>query len=196
MQHELFKLDAASLRDLDTPGQRIVVYHFNLPSATHTPHRASFETVLGQVERDFLPASRQNVVVPLYFQISAVYNLIHNTTGEERLWQGSFNPRSRDLGQVSPFRPFDPASFVDFAHTRSQTDRVFQQLSRTADEKESTWTLGDILSVIISFQATLRLEHSIFTSHPELAGRPGPRNADGPRGRPRTRRTVFRLDLD
>lgn len=195
MQHEQFKLDAASLHDIDSPGQRIVVYHFNLPSATHTPHRATFETVLRQVEQDFEPGQGQrHVVVPLYYQISAVYTLIHRETGQERYWQGSFNPRSRDLGQVSPFRPFEPATFVDFAFPRCQTPRVSEQLSQTADDKESVWTLGDVLSVIVSFQATLRLEHGIFRRHPELSGAGGLQRPR--RGAPRTRRTVFRLDLE
>lgn len=199
MQHERFKLDGASLRDLDTPGQRIVVYHFNVP-ATHTPHRASFETVRRIVEEDYQPERRELVVVPLYFQISAVYTLIHRDTGEERLWQGSFNPRSRDRGQVTPFRPFESASFVDYVQTRSDQERVANQLNRTTDEKESVWTLGEVLSVIISFQSTLRLDHPIFTQRPALLGRHGGGEEEdrgrGRRGAARTRRTVFRLDLE
>ena len=114
MNYQEFKLDGAAILDSDSPQQRIVVYHFNIP-VDRAQDIATFERVRQQIEQDFPAESNRDVDVPLYFQISAVYNLVHRETGEERLWQGSFNPRSRDLGQVTVFRPFDSQTFVDYA---------------------------------------------------------------------------------
>lgn len=204
MQYEEFKLDAASLTDPLYPDQRIIAYHFNIPQERNQD-RATFERVLHQVETDFPLESRHREVLPLYFQISAVYTLIHRDTGAERLWQGSFNPRARDLGRLTDFRVYDPRTFVDYALPRCQTERVLTHLRNANDQQETVWTVGDILSIIISFQCTVTPGHPIFTLHPELGGhhlpppqigRRGQRNGGRQRGAARgTRRAVFRLNL-
>jgi hypothetical protein len=212
MPYDTFTLDGAALFNSDQPQERIVTYHFNIPTRL-TPFRATFETILGQVEADFPAESRQQVVIVPYFQISAVYTLIHRDTGLERLWQGSFNPRSRERGQVVAFRHLDPATFVNFAQVRCQTDHVVQQLGNITDQQETVWTLGDILSVILTIQTTVRIQHPVFVRHPELLGRVqedqghgrGRRGPDGEGGRRRRRqgrrarrgvRFVFRLVLE
>lgn len=199
MQHEDFKLDAASITDSQFPEQRIIAYHFNIP-AERSQDRLTFETVARLVEADFPPENQDRVVVPLYFQISAVYTLIHRDTGAERVWLGSFNPRSRDRGRLTDFRAWDPRTFVDYALPRCQTRRVLNQLENVNDQQETVWSVGDVLSIIVSFQCTVHVRHQVFNRRPQLRGRDDPPAADengrGRRGGQRSRRTVFRLNLE
>jgi len=198
MPYDRFKLDGAALLDFDQLHQRIITYHFNIPLRL-TPLRSTFETILRQLEQDFPAESRHLVTFVPYFQISAVYTLIHRDTGAERLWQGSFNPRSRERGQVTAFQYLDPARFIDFAHTRCQTRHVLQALNNNTDQQETVWTVGELLSVILTVQTTVRVNHPVFTNHPELLpGRHGARGQQPRRrqaGRP-SRRAVFSLDLE
>ena len=198
MNYQEFKLDGAAILDSDSPQQRIVVYHFNIP-VDRAQDIATFERVRQQIEQDFPAESNRDVDVPLYFQISAVYNLVHRETGEERLGQGSFTPRSRDLGQVTVFRPFDSQTFVDYALTRSSTERVLHQLNSRTQGKDSVWSVGELLSIIITVQATVRLRHPVFLRHPDLLGPDhggNDRGRGGNRGPHARRRTVFRMALD
>lgn len=187
MPYDIFGLDAIALFDADTPHLRIVAYHFNIPERLAT-ERPTFEKILQQLETDFPAESANRVEVVPYFQISAVYTLIHNTTGTERLWQGSFNSRSRQRGQVVAFRPFDPATFVDFALARCHPRYVLQQLNTNTDQQDTVWTVGDLLSVVLTVQTTVHLRHPVFGRHPALRG--------VRHGRQRRRRAVFRLDLE
>jgi len=186
MTHQQFKLDGAALFDSNSPHQRILVYHFNVP-IDRCETAETFQIIQRQVETDFPDQDRARVVVPLYFQISAVYVLVHRETGEERYWQGSFNPRSRDLGQITVFRPFDVNTFVPYALSRSNPRYVLNELNHRVDGQESVWGVDRILSIIISVQATVRTTHIVFERHPQLLG--GRRH--GP-----TRRTIFRLHFD
>lgn len=212
MPYDNFTLDGAALFDPNSPNLRIVTYHFNIPERL-TPDRPTFETILRQVETDFPAESRGLVSVVPYFQISAVYTLIHRNTGTERLWQGSFNPRSRERGQVLAFRYLDPATFVDFALARCQSQHVVQTLGNYADQQETVWALGEILSVIVTVQTTVHIRHPVFVHHPELLGggvaaaagrrhqqgqhgRPGPVGAGRRRAGRRLQRAVFRLVLE
>lgn len=195
MPYDTFTLDGAALFDPENPQQRIVTYHFNIPERL-TPLRQTFETVLGQVETDFPATSQDQVVVVAYYQISAVYTLIHRDTGAERLWQGSFNPRSRERDQVLAFRYMDRATFVDFTHARSQTPHVLQQLNIANDQQETVWTVGDLLSVVLTIQTTVRARHPVFARHPELLGHRQQQHGRRRAGRRARRRAVFRLVLE
>jgi hypothetical protein len=126
-----------------------------------------------------------------------VYELIHRDSGTIRLWTGSFNLRSRELGQVTPFRPFDPASFVDFVQERSQPDYIQRQQQNVADQKETAWTVGDVLSAVITVQATVRPSHSVFGRYPLLRSHHDQREAQGQAGvgQKRVRRKVVHLHL-
>jgi hypothetical protein len=114
MSYQDFKLDGAALYDSSSPHQRIVVYHFNIP-IDRCETIDTFETIQRQLETDFPLEDQARVVLPLYFQISAVYVLINRETLEQRNWLGSFNPRSRDSGQITIYRPFDRQTFVPYA---------------------------------------------------------------------------------
>lgn len=193
MSYDEFRLDGVSLADPDSPQQRLVSFHFNVPSRL-AASRVTFEEIRDRVISDFPVNDAPRVVQVPYFQISAVYELIHRVSGAVRLWSGSFNLRSRELGQVTPFRPFDPASFVDFVQERSQPEYIQRQQQNVADQKETAWTVGDVLSAVITIQATVRPSHSIFDRYPQLREHHGARGQAGV-GRHRVRRKVVRLLL-
>jgi len=174
MSFDVFKLDAAALFDSQSPQQRIVIYNFNVPVPQNEDPN-SFATIRRQVETDFPLQDQARVIVPLYFQICACYALVHRETLELRYWQGSFNPRARDLGQITVFRPFDHETFVTYAVSRSNTRYVLEELNNRIDGQESVWSVDRILSVIVSVQATVRTTHIVFQRHPDLLrGNHGP----------------------
>lgn len=183
LEHERFKLDAAAIPIVGFQQQHIIVYNFNLPIALGQDI-ASLQRVQQQIETD-LPAGAQGTINPPYFQITAVYSIIHQGTNEERLWLGSFNPRARDLSQVTVFRPFDAPSFVNYCVLNADPDRVRNKLTAVVNGRNSLWALHNIISLIISVQASVALNHPIFTRQPLLAHQI-----------PQRRRNVFRIYFD
>lgn len=188
MQHqqERFKLDAAAIQLSRLQQQRIIIYNFNIPiDQAQSP--ASWETVRQQILADFPPGAPGSISQP-YFQLTAVYTIIHRNTNEERLWLGSFNPRARDLSQITAFRPLDHDTFVNYSVVNSEPTRVRNKLDSGVNTRNSVWNLGNILSIIASVQSTVSTSHLIFHNHPELLhyGRHGAHH----------KRSVFRLYFD
>lgn len=190
MQHQLFKVDGAAITDRDNPNQRIVIYNINIP-IERAQSAQTFETVRQLVSTDFPEEDRGRLVFPLYFQISAVYTLIHRHTGEERVWAGSFSPRARNLGEVTAFRPYDSGTFVQYALLHCSQDRIAERLDSRTSGIESAWSVGEILSVVVSIQGTARTSHVVFRNHPTLLGHGRAER----RGR-QAQRSVFRMDLE
>lgn len=185
-EYERFKLDAAAIQIARSAQQRIIVYNFNLP-IEYAQIAAHWETVLQKVETD-LPPRAAGTISPPYFQLTAVYTIVHRNTNEERLWLGSFNPRARDLSQVTAFRPVDPSAFVNYCLTNSEPNRVRNKLDGVVNTRNSVWNLGEILSIIASVQSTVQSTHPIFYNHPELFQYGG--------DRAQHKRSVFRLYFD
>ena len=168
-QYQEFKLDGAAISDQADPQQRILVFNFNVPiERAQSP--AAFERIRQQIATDFPDESRENVVVPLYYQISATYVLVHRNTGEERFWLGSYNPRARDLSTVTVFRPYVPETFVQHAVTSCSQQSILNRLEDRTAGTESVWTISRLLSVIVSVQATARIRHPVFYHHRSLLG--------------------------
>jgi hypothetical protein len=61
------------------------------------------------------------------------------------------------------------------------------------DQQETVWKVGELLSVVLTVQTTVHLQHPVFLRHPELRG---VRHGRLGRRRRRARRAVFRLDLE
>ena len=168
-QCQEFKLDGAAISDSVDPNQRILVFNFNVPiERAQSP--AAFERIRQQIDTDFPVESRESVVVPLYYQISAAYVLVHRDTGEERFWLGSYNPRARDVSTVTEFRPYDPQTFVQHSVTSCSQQNIFNRLEDRTAGTESVWRLSRLLSVIVSVQATARIRHPVFYHHRTLLG--------------------------
>lgn len=183
LEHERFKLDGAAIPIVRFQHQRIIVYNFNLPIAL-SQNIDAITRVKQQIEAD-LPAGAIGAITPAYFQITAVYTIVHEGTNEIRLWLGSFNPRARDLSQVTAFRPFDANTFVDYCVLNGDPDRVRNKLTALVNGRRSVWKLDTIISLIISVQATVSLEHPIFIHRPSLAHQAHQR-----------RRNVFKIYFD
>lgn len=183
-EHERFKLDGAALKVARNHQQRIIIYNFNLPIDV-AQTRQHWETVFSRIELD-LPFGAPGTIYPPYFQLTAVYYIVHRTTNEERLWLGSFNPRARDLSQITAFRPIDANTFVDYCLANSQPDRVRNKLDGGVNTRDSVWNLGDILSIIVTVQSTVHQDHIIFQRHPELLNQHGGR----------FKRSVYRVYFD
>jgi len=195
MSSEVFKLDAAALFDSQSPHRRIIIYNFNVP-VQRSEDPETFETIRRQIETDFPIQDQARVIVPLYFQICAVYVLVHRETGEERHWQGSFNPRSRDLGQITIFRPFDHQTFVPYALSHSRHQYVLNELNNRIEGQESVWSVDRILSIIVSIQATVRTTHIVFQRHPLLLGGGGGAGGQGHHQGRANGRIHLRLQLE
>lgn len=185
-EYERFKLDAAAIQIARNSQQRIIVYNFNLP-IEQAQSEVHWNTVRQKVETD-LPPGAAGTISPPYFQLTAVYTIIHRNTNEERLWLGSFNPRARDLSQVTVFRPLDHTTFVNYCLTNSEPNRVRNKLDGVVNTRNSVWNLGELLSIVVSVQSTVHTNHSIFQNHPELFQYGG--------NRAQYRRSVFRLYFD
>jgi hypothetical protein len=163
MERDRFKLNAAAIYDPRQPNQRVLVYNFNIP-LDRLYDLATFEFVRQVLETDF-PPQATGVVVPLYFQLSAVYLLVNSDTGEERIWTGSFHPRAREATQITDFRVFEPATFSNYAFENSQPQRVINKVAVFGDGFDSVWRFQRLISVVVSCQATLHLIHPIFDNH-------------------------------
>lgn len=185
-QQERFKLDAAAINITRTQQQRVIIYNFNIPIAL-AQDPANWEIVRQQVFDD-LPPGAPGTITQTFFQLTGVYTLVHRNTNEERLWLGSFNPRGRELSQITVFRPVDHETFVNYCVANSEPARVRNKLDGGVNTRDSVWTLGNILSIIASVQSTVSTNHIIFQHHPELLhyNRHGTGN----------RRSVFRLYFD
>lgn len=186
LEHERFKLDAAAIHIARYQQQRIIVYNFNLP-IQQAQEANNWSIIKTQVESDFPPGAI-GTINPPYFQLTAVYTIVHRNTNEERLWLGSFNPRARDLSQVTAFRPLDLNTFVNYCLVNSEPIRVRNKLDSVVNTRNSVWNLGEILSIIVSVQATVNTNHSIFHNHPALLYN-GRTNIQ-------QKRSVFRLYFD
>ena len=174
MERDRFKLDAAAINDRRDPNVRILVYNFNIPF-NRLRDLATFEFVRQELERDF-PLEADGIVVPSYFQLSAVYVLVNTTTNEERVWCGSFHPRGRDLAQLTAFRAFEPAVFPRYVLENSEPEHVANKLATFVNGQDSVWRYDRLISVVVSFQTTLHLRHPLFERHARFRehGQAGP----------------------
>ena len=161
-EQDRFKLDGACIAIHRRPNERVIVYNFNIPAAL-TQDPATFQTILTQLESDF-PAQSAGTVTPCYFQLTAVYTIVHSQTNEERLWLGSFNPRARELSQVTAFRPFEARTFIEYCLTNTQPDRVYNKLALVGG-RDSDWVFGAIKSIVVTVQCVVTLQHIVFTNY-------------------------------
>jgi hypothetical protein len=119
------------------------------------------------LETNFPPEAKGTVVAP-YFQLSAVYVLININTNEQRTWAGSFSPRGRELAQLTPFQRFNSETFSQYALTHSDPDQAANKLSVFIHGQESVWRFERLISVVISFQTTLHMNHPFFVRNPHF----------------------------
>jgi hypothetical protein len=158
---ESFKVTALSIRHSETKSVRLVLYNVNVPV-----HLISNENVYNVIRDTIVRDFNNNSGI--YFQLSAVYTLVHRDTGDLRTSTGSFNPRNRQPSRLMKHRHFEPDTFIDFARANSSIEVVLQKLTANYAADGQTWSLQDLKSIIFSFQCKLRASHRLFQHRPQL----------------------------
>lgn len=163
---QIFKVNAISVRHSATSNERLVSYNINLPVPL-IPNENVYSVIRDTIVHDFDNSPG------IYFQISAVYTLVNRDTGDLRTWTGSFNPRNRQVSQLSAHRRFEADSFINFARANCSVEVAVQKLTansdaRTTAGKTSVWSLQDLKAIIFSFQCRLYPTHRLFTIRPQL----------------------------
>ena len=144
-----FKLSGLVAR-LGNTNQFIFCVNFNLPQDDIEGDQLDglLATVTDCVESEFdLEIQAQN----LLYKISATYQLVNDVTGDTRLWQGSFNPRTTNNIAILESRPYSGVLFKTEVKEAIQRDRVVDKL--TAAGEDSSWTFSVLKSIILTFQA-------------------------------------------
>ena len=163
---QIFKVNAISVRHSATSNEKLVSYNINLPVPL-IPNENVYSVIRDLIVHDFDNSPG------IYFQISAVYTLVNRDTGDLRTWTGSFNPRNRQVSQLSAHRRFEADSFINFARANCSVEVAVQKLTansaaRTTAGKTSVWSLQDLKAIIFSFQCRLHPTHRLFTIRPQL----------------------------
>ena len=96
--NQQLKVDITTI-SLDQPGFYLLLLNFNIPrSIVEENLPLSLEQVLIDVAKflhhHFFP-------LPLYYQVTASYNLLNRETGDTRLFTGSFAPGSANTSSLS-----------------------------------------------------------------------------------------------
>lgn len=164
MNHERLKVDIATFANQSNPEVTTVVYNINLPAA-RCQDIATLEAICHQVSRD-LPSNGWGTSPQ--FQLAAIYTLANSETGETRLWVGSFNPTARDPSRLTEFCFFNEAQFVEFILRSAEPQTVSRKLKQFTARKATNWKLHQVHSIVISFQANVKHNHTIWANYPML----------------------------
>ena len=158
---DTFKVTALSIRHSESRSERLVLYNVNVP-VNLIPNENVFSVIRDTIVRDFDNDSG------IYFQLSAVYTLVHRDTGDLRTRTGSFNSRNCQPSQLSTHQRFEADTFIDFARANSSVEVALQKLTANYAADGQTWSLQDLKSIIFSFQCRLRPNHCLFLLRPQL----------------------------
>jgi hypothetical protein len=155
------KVDCTALaNDQNYRNQYLVVENINIPER-YVYNLIEYEAVLNRI-KNFLTVkfSRPNLL-PVHFQLTAVYNLVHTVTNAVRVWTGSFFPRGNSIASLTTFVAFEPETFVNFV--QRQTTREFIENKLKANNQDSNWEFDSLISVIVNSQANVPLNCSLLT---------------------------------
>ena len=156
------KVDCTALpNDTNNRNQFLVVENVNIPEdKVYNP--AEYTLVLERTRNFLAQEFRQvNVVIPVYFQVTATYKLVHRVTGAIRQWTGSFFPRGNSLLSLTPFTRFDPDTFVNFVQRQTSRELIEDKLKSI--EIDSQWQFDSLVSVIVNSQANVSVGHPVLT---------------------------------
>ena len=157
------KVDAlcVPLNENNPRSDYIIIYNINIPIRYFLdPEEAT--RVLNRVNV-LLQTHFYNVQTS--FQITASYQLRHTTTGELRIWTGSFNARNNAPAQLSGFELFDHTTFVQVS-----LDHIEDLEDRLTLLEETKWVLNQVISIIFNVQSKVKFNHATIGEFPN-AGR-------------------------
>lgn len=141
-----FKLDGVILRD--ESDKTYVIINFNLPVRL-LEEQQSVQNSLQKVKDVLYQEFPSNIALNnVFYSISATYTLQHRSTGEERDWLGSFQPRNQQNHFVAPFCSFSGHEFVTNVQQKIQLDGVRNKMRWSG--MESVWAFSTLKSIIIT----------------------------------------------
>ena len=157
------KVDAlcVPLNENNPRSDYIIIYNINIPIRYFfDPTEATrvLQRVNVLISGDFFN-------VPASFQITASYQLRHTTTGELRIWTGSFNARNNAPAQLSGFELFDHTTFV-----QTSLEHIEDLEERLTLFEETKWVLHQVISIIFNVQSKVKFNHGTIGEFPN-AGR-------------------------
>ena len=153
------KVDAL-LVPTDTRNKLLAIYNVNVPFNlfdTQEDTLQVLERVKNLLVRDF-----SNAVAT--FQLTASYLLVHKTTGELRIWSGSFYPRGNAPAYLSAFKKFHPDTFVQYG--LDCLDNVEHTLLNWPNRGDTSWVLQEVISIIFNVQSLVSNEHPLIRKFP------------------------------
>ena len=131
--------------------------HFLLITNINIPERNldQLDTLIPRIQ-DFIYQEYTNTI-PVEYQLTATYTLVHNQTQQTRFWAGSFFPSGNDKASITQFRRFDP-DFVSYCNRYLQKESVINTLKWS--RFESAWEFSTLNSVVINVQARVDRHHA------------------------------------
>ena len=170
---QVFKLDVTTL-DTGEHEQYMLMLNFNVPkSILEDDQPLPLEQVLIDVadllDQEFYPE-------PVYFQVTASYNLRHRHTGDERLFTGSFCPKTSQISSLSGpvFRHFQKATFSQEVRQFTTPENILSCLEWPEDD-DSDWSFLSLSSVILNCQVKVNW-HNQYIMRKDLLNNRGRRH--------------------
>jgi hypothetical protein len=167
------KVDCTALpHDTQNRHQYLVIENINIPERlVYEP--VEFTAVLNRI-KDYLTVefSRPSLI-PVHFQITAAYNLVHKVTGATRLWTGSFFPRGNSIASLTAFVIFNPEEFVNFVQRQTSRELIEDKLTWT--NQDSSWQFDGLVSLIVNTQANVPITYSLLLEKGFIKNGPGKR---------------------
>ena len=158
--NQQLKVDITTI-GVDQPGFYLLLLNFNIPrSIVEENLPLSLEQVLIDVAKflhhHFFP-------LPIYYQVTASYNLLNRETGDTRLFTGSFSPGSANISSLSGdiFKSFRRDTFPGQVQQYATQANILNCLQRPNDE-DSKWTFQSLASLIINCQLQLKGTHTFI----------------------------------
>lgn len=149
----VLKVDATAITDTENRAYT-VIYNVNIP-----------EDIIDDVNerRDILERTRSLIDddfpnIPVYYQITACYDLMNKVTGFTVRWTGSFFSENNGPSQLTPFQRFESGTFVDTSF--DNCENVRERLTWTNEDTQ--WVFHELVSVIFNFNINVRSNHPVL----------------------------------
>jgi hypothetical protein len=168
--YNALKCDITALPNSQNWSSAILLLNFNLPKNVVTPATATEELKnrLKEIEL-FLVQNFENL--PISYQLSASYWLKNRITQDRYRWVGSFFARNLAAASISGsvFLDFNTQNFVQSVLQMLSNENIVQSL--TVNFLNSAWHFDELISVIISCQLLLPVDHNFLIQHELLRQR-------------------------
>lgn len=158
--NQVLKMDVTTL-DAGERDQYLLMVNFNIPVSVMQEDRPlTLDQVLTNVG-DFL--YWQFVPEPVFYQVTASYTLRHRHTGDERLFTGSFCPKTNNISSLSGsvFRFFSLDTFNREVKQFTTPQNIIACLEWPSDD-DSDWSFDSLSSVIINCQVKVGQYHKFI----------------------------------